>query len=1588
MTQPPRIPDIPDVPSDAPPSVRSFLGKVREVIQVREGRRGDDLDTTVTFRDLVQQGLAKLPAGSLPGSRRPGTPSIIPTAPANSDQATPDLTPPPAVTGLTVTALFSAFMVEWVTPNYTQGGGPAYVEVWAAPWAGTGPLPTFANAILVDRINGPIYVFPAELATQWHFWLRNVSKAGVPQVTPTGGINGVSSNLGRVGNSDLADDIIQARNLQNGSVTAAKVAAASLDATKFAASIEPVTIVVGSTVPLTRSTNTIYLTGDSKLYRWNGSAYTAAVATSDLLGTIADAQLAGIAASKITGQLSDAQLAAISAAKLTGQITSTQITDGAISTPKLAAGAVTAAQIAADTITAAQIAANAITSSELAAGAVVAGKIAAGTIQAADIAAGTITGDRIAANTIAADRLVANSITAGQVAAGAIGAAQIAAGAIRTDKLLVTGQGAALNADPNTQDVSAWAGGTFSVLVDSAAPTGRALEITSTGATTAEVAMYALDSSRNYQFRIHARQVSGASTCYLGIDFLDAAGVSILGATNATGWPSAGTFFYFGLLGTQPPGAYTQYSIAFGPGETAKIPANARYARIIILGNYTGSGSQRFSSIRLMEKASADLIVDGSIIASKLAANAIVAGSAAIQDGAITNAKIGNLAVDDAKIAGMSVAKLTAASLGVGQFIQSTNYVAGSSGWRINADGSAEFGAASIRGQLTASQIDSRGLSIRDGSGNIILAAGSPLAASNITPASNWLNGNITVSGGVLQGIGTAGVQVDNSVLALGQNLIPNSDQTSALTWGSGANFPHTTIISLQYASNIWGSGYTLQGGTTRNLTYQQGAPTGQGNGVPVVDFYPTGSWSRATAIQIVAGQRYCFSAYLLAHRCDVGVAFQFFDANDNATTGLIDSGPIGTTEGFADSLSSYVRPAVFWVAPAGSSLCRVVIRKYNTRVGQSESYIWMAAPQLEAVAANATAPSPYRAGPPASTRQLGYTGDLNATFGASGSVIGGANLTPNGGFERLNADGRPWNWGAYIPWLEATFTNGAGRAPGTRAARLICTQDVNRNNSWAFGIATTADGAAGIQGGWISGRAYTLSFWARAISANQRGMQLNWNFAPASTTWRQNPTLSGTWQRYEVTIVTGASIEGNGSFFITRQEPNLTRIGDELWIDDLQWQEGDFATQYTESVFDSVAASRPITSGNVGALVDVNAGLNNSQIGINASGQFYGGGAGTGITVSNNQILVGNDGRLTGIGTGSGTVVDNAKVGGDNLIPDPQFLSPNFWMGDWDGDPSITTFAAINAVRWTGNYAGSPGVALQCNGGGANNDVRGQRIILQRGRYRLRIRVYKDAAGTNGVFWAGIHVPGQAWWTSPPSNVPPSPENGWNLGAIPGNSWTDYTTTLDIPGIDSFICQPRIRNGLTSGAIWFTMELARVPSFDGTNEIGGQINSSNASTFIANAAIGNAQIANLAVGTLNIQGNAVTVPIGASLASNWSPGTALETTALTIGTLDTGGAPLFVIVSVAGRALGASFGNTNPVFRLRINGALIWQQSIVSVPSFETSAGMTRCAYIANPGSGSLSITLTVETGSGCTLTLFSSQEGGTSALALGCKR
>ena len=254
--------------------------------------------------------------------------------------------------------------------------------------------------------------------------------------------------------------------------TASSVEAGSITFTSFASGIEPVSVV--DTLPTVAGydgPSVVLLTTDGKLYRLTGGAWTAAIPTSDLTGTlnadlfsdtlrpierVTSLPITNLTQGRVVLLTTDNKLyrytgtawtAAVPATDVTGQITGTQISDNAITTSKIAANAVTADEISAGSVTATKvaaaaisadkIAANAVTADKIGANAVVAGKIAAGAVSADQIAANAITSDKIFAGAVTTDKIAAGNVIADKIAAGAIITSKIAAGAVTADKMSV-----------------------------------------------------------------------------------------------------------------------------------------------------------------------------------------------------------------------------------------------------------------------------------------------------------------------------------------------------------------------------------------------------------------------------------------------------------------------------------------------------------------------------------------------------------------------------------------------------------------------------------------------------------------------------------------------------------------------------------------------------------------------------------------------------------------------------------------------------------------------------------------------------------------------------------------------------------------------------------------------------------------------------------------------------------------------------------------------------------------------------------------------------------------------------------------------
>ena len=147
-------------------------------------------------------------------------------------------------------------------------------------------------------------------------------------------------------------------------------------------------------------------------------------------------------------------------------------------------------------------------------------------------------------------------------------------------------------------------------------------------------------------------------------------------------------------------GAVTADAITAGSISAAAIAADA-ITSDKIAANAVTAGAIQAGAVSTDALAAnvitSDKIAAGAIQTSDLAANSITGGliaasgvitnSAQINNSVITNAKIANLAVTNSKISGA---------------IQSADYSSGSSGWKIDKNGSAELNNATFRGALDA----------------------------------------------------------------------------------------------------------------------------------------------------------------------------------------------------------------------------------------------------------------------------------------------------------------------------------------------------------------------------------------------------------------------------------------------------------------------------------------------------------------------------------------------------------------------------------------------------------------------------------------------------------------------------------------------------------------------------------------------------------------------------------------------------------------------------------------------------------------------------------------------------------------------
>ena len=317
-----------------------------------------------------------------------------------------------APTSLTVIPTIKGNQLTWVN---APDVGIAAIEIWRSATSSFGAASHIGDAGGYDTAyldqNG------TSSGIQYWYWIRPRDIAGNEgQYDPSTGGAGATGTTLQVQTADIA----------NGAITAALIAAGAITAAAFAAGITPVQI-VSSLPPTANEGDVAVLTTDGQLYRYHSGAWTLAVPTVNLTGTITNAQIAAgaINLASVAAGLTFVQIVS-SLPSGTEGLTVFLTTDGKLY--RFHSGAWTKATDGADII------ANSITGGSIAAATITGSLIAGGTITASNLAANSVTATQIAANAVTAGALAANSVVAGTIAVGAINV-----GTEIVDNLIVTG---------------------------------------------------------------------------------------------------------------------------------------------------------------------------------------------------------------------------------------------------------------------------------------------------------------------------------------------------------------------------------------------------------------------------------------------------------------------------------------------------------------------------------------------------------------------------------------------------------------------------------------------------------------------------------------------------------------------------------------------------------------------------------------------------------------------------------------------------------------------------------------------------------------------------------------------------------------------------------------------------------------------------------------------------------------------------------------------------------------------------------------------------------------------------------------------
>lgn len=183
------LPGFPKIPADASPALRAYLSAISEALEVRLGRRGDIRDAAVTYRDLVDAGLASI--NTLGNNSNTGGATLTPNDPYLPPNTGDNPSTPVAPQGFQVNGAFSRIICQWANP-YDLYYGHSITEIWRHT------SDVLGDAEFIGSSPGMIYVDEVGEGESYYYWARHVNSLNVPGPW--------NSNSGTFG--ETADDVV------------------------------------------------------------------------------------------------------------------------------------------------------------------------------------------------------------------------------------------------------------------------------------------------------------------------------------------------------------------------------------------------------------------------------------------------------------------------------------------------------------------------------------------------------------------------------------------------------------------------------------------------------------------------------------------------------------------------------------------------------------------------------------------------------------------------------------------------------------------------------------------------------------------------------------------------------------------------------------------------------------------------------------------------------------------------------------------------------------------------------------------------------------------------------------------------------------------------------------------------------------------------------------------------------------------------------------------------------------------------------------------------------------------------------------